>query len=291
MDKDEIEHMSDKEIQNFFNEIEDLVNERQDDKDDGDGGDGDVYNVGVEKQLSKKGDELIEKKKNDNKLSVQSKIHLFLEEINFIKEVLDTYEKENKHNKNNNDKCKNNEMTEKSDDILKDVIYLELGLKESESTSDDFIIATKKSLDIRIEDFRRNEISESYFLKKINEIYTNTLNELDIEKNADDKKSNEYVVDKSKSTLLDDLSQNMLNVPLPVKDTVDTNYNEPPVYLISKNISTEGESDKYPEKKKKKKNRMEPKLESSNFLHKKKLKLVERWKKVAAETNLVEDSD
>ncbi|EWC73985.1 hypothetical protein C923_05341 [Plasmodium falciparum UGT5.1] len=45
------------------------------------------------------------------------------------------------------------------------------------------------------------------------------------------------------------------------------------------------------EKKTSKKNKKEIRIDSSNYFHKKKLKLVERWNRVAQESKLLSDYD
>lgn len=88
--------------------------------------------ITIEDSLKKTANELIEKKKKSVNLPIQSKINLFLEEINFINNCIDAYEqkKEKRQEKNENT---SKEDDKELDDILKNVLYLELGLKEPEN--------------------------------------------------------------------------------------------------------------------------------------------------------------
>ncbi|EWC86776.1 hypothetical protein PFNF54_04329 [Plasmodium falciparum NF54] len=91
----------------------------------------------VEKQLHEKCLKLINKKKETCNLCIKSKIKLFLDEINFINNSLDIFENEKRQKqiKQENKKIQKN-GTKELDEILKDVIFLELGLKESKSKNE-----------------------------------------------------------------------------------------------------------------------------------------------------------
>ncbi|CRG95755.1 conserved Plasmodium protein, unknown function [Plasmodium gallinaceum] len=305
MDQKHNENLNDKEIQSFFNEIDNIFNEEDNNN-----------FVKLEEELNEKCFQLIKKKENSHNLSIQSKLNLFIEEIEFINNVLDTYEKEKKKNENKNENLLKKDGYNESEDILNDLIYLELGLRDSDNTNEtkklllkisenlykikskEFILTMKKSLDIRINDFRKNEISEEYFSKKINEIYIDTKNQLDYEIDEKEKKSKENIIENSKNILIDsDTTNNLVDmnldgnlIPLVPMDKC--------VNKIDKSeIDTKNENDQIKEAKISnkminiKKNRKEQKIESSNFFHKKKLKLVERWNRVAEETKLLNDYD
>ncbi|SCP02701.1 conserved Plasmodium protein, unknown function [Plasmodium malariae] len=302
------------EMQSFFDEIENIANE-------------DIVNddfTNIETKLNKKCAQIIEKKKNSTTLPIQSKIILFLEEIDFINHTLNVYEEEKEREKErelrrrvereedheDEDKEKINkkkrrgknesneqlgkEVSKDLDDILKDVIYLELGLKESENTnntkkilleiseildkieSKDFVLTTKKSLDIRIDDFRKNEISETYFSKKINEIYQDTL--LNSEQEDGAKRANESISEETKNNFVDEIPHSNLIVSSSVND--DTNEGSKgsgPYPTYGYNGAGEGRaiSNKNTGKKANtRKNKNQQKIESSNFFHKKK---VHKW--------------
>ncbi|CRH03901.1 conserved Plasmodium protein, unknown function [Plasmodium relictum] len=305
MDRKQNENFNEKEIQSFFNEIDNLFNEEDNNN-----------SVKKEDELNEKCFQLIKKKKDSDKLSIQSKLNLFIEEVEFINNVLDTYEKEKEKSENENFLKKDG--INESEDILNDLIYLELGLKDSENTNEtkkllikisenlykikskEFILTIKKSLDIRINDFRKNEISEEYFSKKINEIYLDTKNQLDHEIAEEEKKSKDNIIEISKnilkdstSNLVDMNSESNLIQSFPLKecnskiyknewDTINTNDKIKEKSTNNKNADKTAHT---------KKNKKEQKIESSNFFHKKKLKLVERWNKVAEETKLLNDYD
>ncbi|EAA19115.1 hypothetical protein [Plasmodium yoelii yoelii] len=199
MDKEQNDNVNDKEIEDIVND-EDISN---------------TDDTTIEESLKKTANELIEKKKKSIDLPIQSKINLFLEEIDFINNCIDAYEqkKEKKQEKNENI---SKEDDKELDDILKDVLYLELGLKEPENKdteklvlkinenlskikNKEFILATKISLDIRIEDYQKKEIREEYFSNKVNELFHQTVNQLNIEENETDIVSEETCIDTLKN--------------------------------------------------------------------------------------------
>ncbi|GAB68457.1 hypothetical protein PCYB_133310, partial [Plasmodium cynomolgi strain B] len=148
--------------------------------------------------------ELIEKKKKNSNSAIHEKIKLFLEEVNFINYTLDEYAKESQRREEISDRGKGqlgevpsqgeNIPSKEQDEILKDLIFWELGLKETSPAvgdakklllmisenfekiqNKDFVLTMEKALDIRIDDFRRNEISADYFSKRISQIHADTV--------------------------------------------------------------------------------------------------------------------
>ncbi|ETB59661.1 hypothetical protein YYC_03090 [Plasmodium yoelii 17X] len=301
MDKEQNDNVNDKEIQDFFKEIEDIVNDE------------DISNTDdttIEESLKKTANELIEKKKKSIDLPIQSKINLFLEEIDFINNCIDAYEqkKEKKQEKNENI---SKEDDKELDDILKDVLYLELGLKEPENKdteklvlkinenlskikNKEFILATKISLDIRIEDYQKKEIREEYFSNKVNELFHQTVNQLNIEENETDIVSEETCIDILKNNSDDKCLKNK-TIGLLSENINDANEisKEESSNIKSGNMITIPQSTSHKSSSKKPSNRKnkENEIESSNFFHKKKMKLVERWKKVAEESKLLDSYD
>ncbi|CAD2106904.1 conserved Plasmodium protein, unknown function [Plasmodium vinckei] len=296
MDKEQNDNVNDKEIQDFFKEIEHIVNDE------------DINNI--EDSLKKTANELIEKKRKSINLPIQSKISLFLEEVNFINNCIDVYEqkKEKTQEKNKNT---NKENDKELDDILKDVLYLELGLMEPENKeaekmvlkinenltkikNKEFILATKISLDIRIEDYQKGEIREEYFSSKVNELFQETLKQLNIEENEKDIIAEENCIDISKNNSDDKclkgkiigLSLEKVNDPIEVSKDEQSNIKSGNVTTIPQSTSHKSSSKKSSNRKNK-----ENEIESSNFFHKKKMKLMERWKKVAEESKLLDSYD
>ncbi|CAD2093406.1 conserved Plasmodium protein, unknown function [Plasmodium vinckei lentum] len=296
MDKEQNDNVHDKEIQDFFKEIEHIVNDE------------DINNI--DDSLKKTANELIEKKRKSINLPIQSKISLFLEEVNFINNCIDVYEqkKEKTQEKNKNT---NKENDKELDDILKDVLYLELGLMEPENKeaekmvlkinenltkikNKEFILATKISLDIRMEDYQKGEIREEYFSNKVNELFQETLKQLNIEENEKDIISEENCIDISKNNSDDKclkdkiigLSLEKVNDPIEVSKDEQSNIKSGNVTTIPQSTSHKSSSKKSSNRKNK-----ENEIESSNFFHKKKMKLMERWKKVAEESKLLDSYD
>ncbi|SBT45961.1 conserved Plasmodium protein, unknown function [Plasmodium ovale wallikeri] len=309
MDKEQNENMSEKEIQNFFSEIEHLVNE-------------DNADTKEEEQLKRTCTELIGQKKNSSHLPIHSKIDLFLEEVNFINHTFDVYERkrelerEQVQRKNEGDDDLRKEETKESDDILNDVIYWELGLTESEQANDtkkllikisehlgkirnkEFVLTTKKALDIRIEDFRKSEITEAYFAKNIRELYEDAVSQLDAEQNEDEQKLKENDAGYVQNGFVNDLERNKLDEEFPGKETMheaqrggistpSATDGMEEAKLTDKNLGGKIVSRKANSQKSKK----GLKIESSNFFHKKKMKLMARWHKVAEQTKLMNDPD
>ncbi|KEG03093.1 hypothetical protein YYE_02024 [Plasmodium vinckei vinckei] len=294
MDKEQNDNVNDKEIQDFFKEIEHIVNDE------------DINNIDdtqIEESLKKQANELIEKKKTSINLPIQSKISLFLEEVNFINNCIDAYEQKNKNT--------NKEYDKELDNILKDVLYLELGLMEPENKdaekmvlkinenltkikNKEFILATKISLDIRIEDYQKGEIREEYFSNKVNELFQETLKQLTIEENEKDIISEESCMDISKNHSDDKclkgkiigLSLEKINDPIEVSKDEQSNIKSGNATTIPQSTSHKSSSKKSSNRKNK-----ENEIESSNFFHKKKMKLMERWKKVAEESKLLDSYD
>ncbi|CAD2093411.1 conserved Plasmodium protein, unknown function [Plasmodium vinckei brucechwatti] len=301
MDKEQNDNVNDKEIQDFFKEIEHIVNDE------------DINNTDdtkIEDSLKKTANELIEKKRKSINLPIQSKISLFLEEVNFINNCIDVYEqkKEKTQEKNKNT---NKENDKELDDILKNVLYLELGLMEPENKdaekmvlkinenltkikNKEFILATKISLDIRIEDYQKGEIREEYFSNKVNELFQETLKQLNIEENEKDIIPEENCIDISKNNSNDKclkgkiigLSLEKVNDPIEVSKDEQSNIKSGNVTTIPQSTSHKSSSKKSSNRKNK-----ENEIESSNFFHKKKMKLMERWKKVAEESKLLDSYD
>ncbi|SCM07460.1 conserved Plasmodium protein, unknown function [Plasmodium chabaudi adami] len=301
MDKEQNDNVNDKEIQDFFKEIEHIVNDE------------DINNTDdteIEDSLKKTANELIEKKKKSINLPIQSKISLFLEEINFINNCMDVYEqkKGKNHEKNENT---NKEDGKELNDILKDVLYLELGLMVPENKDaekmvlkinenltkikdKEFILATKISLDIRIEDYQKGEIREEYFSNKVDELFQETVKQLTVEENEKDIISEESCVDISKNNSDDKclkgkiigLSSDKLNDPIEVSKEEQSNIKTGNITTIPQSTSHKSSSKKSSNRKNK-----ENEIESSNFFHKKKMKLMERWKKVAEESKLLDSYD
>ncbi|EUD73831.1 hypothetical protein YYG_00921 [Plasmodium vinckei petteri] len=307
MDKEQNDNVNDKEIQDFFKEIEHIVNDE------------DINNI--EDSLKKTANELIEKKRKSINLPIQSKISLFLEEVNFINNCIDVYEqkKEKIQEKNKNT---NKENDKELDDILKDVLYLELGLMEPENKeaekmvlkinenltkikNKEFILATKISLDIRMEDYQKGEIREEYFSNKVNELFQETLKQLNIEENEKDIISEENCIDISKNNSDDKclkgkiigLSLEKVNDPIEVSKDEQSNIKSGNVTTIPQSTSIINTtylclfSHKSSSKKSSNRKNKENEIESSNFFHKKKMKLMERWKKVAEESKLLDSYD
>ncbi|CXI52437.1 conserved Plasmodium protein, unknown function [Plasmodium berghei] len=293
MDKEQNDNVNDKEIQDFFKEIEHIVNDE------------DINNtedITIEDSLKKTANELIEKKKKSVNLPIQSKINLFLEEINFINNCIDAYEqkKEKRQEKNENT---SKEDDKELDDILKNVLYLELGLKEPENKdteklvlkinenlskikNKEFILATKISLDIRIEDYQKKEIREEYFSNKVNELFQETMNQLNIEENETDIVSEEACMDIIKRNSDDKRLKDKINDPTEVSKEESYNIKSGNMIAIPQSTSHKSSSKKSSNRKNK-----ENEIESSNFFHKKKMKLMERWKKVAEESKLLDSYD
>ncbi|SCP06175.1 conserved Plasmodium protein, unknown function [Plasmodium ovale] len=309
MDKEQNENMSEKEIQNFFSEIEHLVNE-------------DNSDTKEEEQLKRTCTELIGQKKNSSHLPIHSKIDLFLEEVNFINHTFDVYERkgelerEQAQRKNEGDDDLRKEDTKESDDILNDVIYWELGLTESEQANDtkklllkisehlgkignkEFVLTTKKALDIRIEDFRKGEITEAYFAKNIRELYQDAVSQLDAEQNEDVQKLKENNAGYVQNGFVNDVARSKLDEEFPGKEitheaqkgeisTPSVTDRMEEAKLMDKNLGGKIVSRKANSQKSKK----GLKIESSNFFHKKKMKLMARWQKVAEQTKLMNDPD
>ncbi|SPJ12633.1 conserved Plasmodium protein, unknown function [Plasmodium sp. DRC-Itaito] len=297
------ESINEKEIQNFFDEIDNLVNEEEKEYDN--------Y-VDIEKQLHEKCLKLINKKKETCNLSIKSKIKLFLDEINFINNSLDIFENEKRQKqiKQENEKFQKN-STKELDEILKDVIFLELGLKESKNKNEtnhlllkisenlhkiedkEFLLTTKKSLDIRIDDFQKKQICEEYFAEKIKEIYENTLDKLSSQNNEMENQLKENIRDSTKRKMKNLIVENnVLSSQIISKDTEEEKKHIIDVTHENDNVKDEKSEEIKPmEKKTSKKNKKEIRIDSSNYFHKKKLKLVERWNRVAQESKLLSDYD
>ncbi|SOV24976.1 conserved Plasmodium protein, unknown function [Plasmodium sp. DRC-Itaito] len=297
------ESINEKDIQNFFDEIDNLINEEE--KED------DNY-ADIEKQLHEKCSKFINKKKESCNLSIESKIKLFLDEINFINNSLDIFENEKKQKqiKQENKKLQKN-GTEELDDILKDVIFFELGLKESKNKNEtnhlllkinenlhkiedkEFLLTTKKSVDIRIDDFQKKQICEEYFAEKIKEIYENTLDKLSSQNNEKENQLKENLRDNMKGKMKNLIVENNVLSP----QIMSTDIDEEKKHIIDIKHKNDNAKDqkaeeiKPMEKKNSKKNKKEIRIDSSNYFHKKKLKLVERWKRVAQESKLLSDYD
>ncbi|GAW82980.1 hypothetical protein, conserved [Plasmodium gonderi] len=307
-------------MQIFLNEIEDLVNEEQVD-----------YNFAEKEEfMNNTCRKLIEKKEKTkgNSFSIQQKINLFLGEVNFINHVFDEYSNENERKKKIADSYKQQQsensvkveeeelFTKEQNEILKDLIFLELGLNESSPNANDakkfllnicenlekienkeFILTTKKALDIRIDDFRKNEISENYFSKAIHEIYVDTVNQL------------VHEVEKKENMLKQDTMEDSVNIAMEEIPKTDLIL-EPSVEgmemanQVVKQCETYNNPTPLPEKDKTggevvvfggnvahRKNKKDQQVVHSNYFHKKKMKLVQRWQKVAQESKLMNDSD
>ncbi|ETW46899.1 hypothetical protein PFMALIP_05062 [Plasmodium falciparum MaliPS096_E11] len=288
------ESINEKEIQNFFEEIDNLVNEKE--KED------DNY-MDVEKQLHEKCLKLINKKKETCNLCIKSKIKLFLDEINFINNSLDIFENEKRQKqiKQENKKIQKN-GTKELDEILKDVIFLELGLKESKSKNEtnhlllkisenlhkiedkEFLLTTKKSLDIRI---GRTHISSICRKDK----YTN--DKLSSQHNEKENQLKENLRDSTKRKVENLIVENnVLSSRIISKDTDEGKKHIIGIKHENDNVKDEKSEEIKPmEKKTSKKNKKEIRIDSSNYFHKKKLKLVERWNRVAQESKLLSDYD
>ncbi|VTZ66536.1 conserved Plasmodium protein, unknown function [Plasmodium chabaudi chabaudi] len=301
MAKEQNDNVNDKEIQDFFKEIEHIVNDE------------DINNTDdteIEDSLKKTANELIEKKKKSINLPIQSKISLFLEEINFINNCMDAYEQKKEKNQEKSENT-NKEDGKELNDILKDVLYLELGLMAPENKdaekmvlkinenltkikNKEFILATKISLDIRIEDYQKGEIREEYFSNKVDELFQETVKQLNAEENEKDIISEESCVDISKNNSDDKclkgkiigLSSDKLNDPIEVSKEEQSNIKAGNITTIPQSTSHKSSSKKSSNRKNK-----ENEIESSNFFHKKKMKLMERWKKVAEESKLLDSYD
>ncbi|SBO19575.1 conserved Plasmodium protein, unknown function [Plasmodium knowlesi strain H] len=315
-------------MRTFLNEIEDLINEGEVKRN---------FNE-AEELMGNTCRELIEKKEKINNSPIHEKIKLFLEEVNFINYALDEYAKENQRRKEILDREKEQlgELpshgeyfpSKEQDEILDDVIFWELGLKETSPAVDnakkllllisenfekienkEFVLTTEKALDIRIDDFRRNEISADYFSKKICQIHADTVNQLARE--VEEKEKNALTMCQE-NTSKDGSETNPNDEPSKVNLTVVSSMEENPagagteggalsnVFLPLNEKSGEANctgkgrcphTSNPEERNPRRKNRNEQKMVHSNFFHKKKMKLMERWQKVAEESRLMKDSD
>eukprot|EP00366_Plasmodium_knowlesi_P003272 XP_002260769.1 hypothetical protein, conserved in Plasmodium species [Plasmodium knowlesi strain H] len=307
-------------MRTFLNEIEDLINEGEVKRN---------FNE-AEELMGNTCRELIEKKEKINNSPIHEKIKLFLEEVNFINYALDEYAKENQRRKEILDREKEQlgELpshgeyfpSKEQDEILDDVIFWELGLKETSPAAKkllllisenfekienkEFVLTTEKALDIRIDDFRRNEISADYFSKKICQIHADTVNQLARE--VEEKEKNALTMCQE-NTSKDGSETNPNDEPSKVNLTVVSSMEENPagagteggalsnVFLPLNEKSGEANCTAHTsnpeERNPRRKNRNEQKMVHSNFFHKKKMKLMERWQKVAEESRLMKDSD
>ncbi|KJP89765.1 hypothetical protein AK88_00473 [Plasmodium fragile] len=311
-------------MQTFLNEIEDLVNEGEVKRN---------FNE-AEELMVNTCKELIEKKKKNSNSPIHEKIKLFLEEVNFINYTLDQYAKESQRRKEISDSEKgqlgqlllsqgDNFPSKEQDEILKDLVFLELGLKETSPAvgetkkllllisenfekieNKEFVLTTEKALDIRIDDFRRNEISEDYFSKRISQIHADTVNQLARELEEKEKNSTTTCRENtSKEGAENNAHDELSKVNLTVVSSMERDAGETATEGGTLSNATFPRNDKSGEVKctaqtpnlggrsnTRRKSRNEQKMVHSNFFHKKKMKLMERWQKVAEESKLQNDS-
>ncbi|ANQ10602.1 Uncharacterized protein PCOAH_00048980 [Plasmodium coatneyi] len=310
-------------MQTFFNEIEDLVNEAEVKRN---------FNE-AEELMGSTCKELIEKKKKNSNSPIHEKIKLFLEEVNFINYSLDEYAKESQRRKEISDRGKGQlgELTsqgeyfpsKEQDEILNDVIFWELGLKETSPVVDEakkllllisenfekienkeFVLTTEKALDIRIDDFRRNEISADYFSKRISQIHADTVSQLARELEEKEKNSTTMCQENTSKEGPENMpNEEPTKVNLTVVSSMEKDAGEATTEGGTLSNAAFSLNEKSGEAKctahtpnsggnnPRRKNRNEQKMVHSNFFHKKKMKLMERWQKVAEESKLINDSD
>ncbi|EUD65889.1 hypothetical protein C922_03613 [Plasmodium inui San Antonio 1] len=323
MDEEQNEHANEKELQTFLNEIEDLVNEAEVKTD---------FNE-AEELMRNTCKQLIEKKKKNSSCPIDQKIKLFLEEVNFINYTLDEYAKESQRREQISDRSKEqigelpsqgeNLPSKEQDEMLKDLVFLELGLKETSPAvgeakellltisenfekieNKEFVLTTKKALDIRIDDFRRNEISADYFSKRISQIHADTVNQLARE--LEEKEKNSTTMCRENTSKegpennphgeLPRLNLTLVSSMEPSAGEAATEGGELSNAAFSQNDkSEEGKCEAHTSNSggnsTQRRSRNEKIMVHSNFFHKKKMKLMERWQKVAEESKLRNDSD
>ncbi|SCO74829.1 conserved Plasmodium protein, unknown function [Plasmodium vivax] len=309
-------------MRTFLNEIEDLVNE------------GEVKRSfsEAEELMCNTCKDLIEKKKKNSNAAIHQKIKSFLEEVNFINCTLDEYAKESQRREETSDRGKGQlgelpsqgELfpSKEPDEILKDLVFWELGLKETSPVvgdakkllllisenfgkieSKEFLLTAERVLDIRIDDFRRNEISAEYFSKRISQIHADTVNQLARE--LEEKEKNPTATcreNTSKEGPENDPHDELPKANSTVVSSMERDAGEAAtegVALSNAAISRNGKSGEAKcaahtpnsgGSSTRRRNRSEQKMVHSNFFHKKKMKLVQRWQKVAEESKLRSDS-
>ncbi|WBY57972.1 hypothetical protein Py17XNL_001002259 [Plasmodium yoelii yoelii] len=179
-------------------------------------------------------------------------------------------------------------------ELYTEKLVLKINENLSKIKNKEFILATKISLDIRIEDYQKKEIREEYFSNKVNELFHQTVNQLNIEENETDIVSEETCIDTLKNNSDDKCLKNK-TIGLLSENINDANEisKEESSNIKSGNMITIPQSTSHKSSSKKPSNRKnkENEIESSNFFHKKKMKLVERWKKVAEESKLLDSYD